>query len=56
MRLGIIGGETAADAALSHGEWPAYAGTNTAARYSPLTQMHAPGGQWQDSAPTAGWT
>ena len=26
--------------ALSHGEWPAYAGTYAAARYSPLTQIN----------------
>jgi quinoprotein glucose dehydrogenase len=26
-------------AALSRGEWPAYAGTYAAARYSPLTQI-----------------
>ena len=33
------GGPSAADIALSRGEWPAYAGTNAAARYSPLTQI-----------------
>src|SRR5262245_29803098 len=34
-----VAGLPAADIALSRGEWPAYAGTNAAARYSPLTQI-----------------
>jgi quinoprotein glucose dehydrogenase len=34
-----VGAQSAADTSLSHGEWPAYAGTNAAARYSPLDQI-----------------
>jgi quinoprotein glucose dehydrogenase len=37
--ISIPGALPESNAALSHGEWPAYAGTYAAARYSPLTQI-----------------
>jgi quinoprotein glucose dehydrogenase len=35
----IPGAQAESSQALAHGEWPAYAGTYAAARYSPLTQI-----------------
>src|SRR5712672_3439793 len=36
----IPGAQVESSAALAKGEWPAYAGTYAAARYSPLTQIN----------------
>ena len=37
----MSGSSAESQAALARGEWPAYAGTNASARYSPLDQINA---------------